>query len=100
MIRIIEKITEIIGWFQIAISPTLIGLGLGCILYYNFQNTIGLIFGILIAVIGLFCGVALATNKYNTTGTVSFLSKVNASPDLDKFNKTEKRNLKSKDLEN
>jgi F0F1-type ATP synthase assembly protein I len=89
MFKIFEKITELIGWLQIAISPTLLGFGIGCIVYYNFQNSTGLILGIVISIIGLICGIVLATNKFKTTGTVQFLSRVSAAPELDKTTETE-----------
>lgn len=89
MFKILEKITELIGWFQIAISPTLLGIGIGCIVYYNFQNSIGLILGIVISIIGLISGILLATKKLKTTGTVQFLSRVIATPELDKIEETE-----------
>lgn len=89
MFKIFEKITELIGWLQIVISPTLLGIGIGCIVYFNFQNSTGLIFGIVISIIGLICGIVLATNKLRTTGTMQFLSRVSATPELDKIDKTE-----------
>ncbi|TRW89353.1 hypothetical protein [Flavobacterium sp. GT3R68] len=89
MFKIFEKITELIGWLQIAISPTLLGFGIGCIVYYNFQNSIGFIIGIVISIIGLVCGIVLATTKFKTTGTVHFLSRIMATPELDKPDETE-----------
>jgi disulfide bond formation protein DsbB len=90
MFRILEKIMELLGWFQIVISPTLIGLGIGCIVYFNFQNLAGLILGIIISIIGLISGIVLATKKLKTTGTIHFLSRVSATPELDKINETER----------
>ena len=90
MFKIFEKITELIGWFQIVISPTLLGLGIGCIVYFNFQNLAGLISGIIISIIGLICGIVLATKKFKTTGTIHFLSRVSATPELDKIDETER----------
>jgi hypothetical protein len=83
MFKILEKISEIIGWFQIVISPFLIACGIGCIVYYNFENRYGLISAISIAIIGLILGILLATRMYKTKGTVWFLSRVMASPELD-----------------
>ena len=89
MFKILEKITELIGWFQIVISPTLLSLGIGCIVYFNFQNLVGLISGIMISIIGLICGIRLAMKKFRTTGTIHFLSRVSATPELDKIDETE-----------
>lgn len=89
MFKLLEKITELIGWFQIVISPTLLGLGIGCIVYFNFQNLAGLILGIIISIIGLIFGIVLATKKFKTTGTIHFLSRVSATPELNNINETE-----------
>lgn len=64
MQKVLESITEIIGWLQIVISPTLIGVGLGFIIYSNFQNTTGLILGIIFSIIGFAIGIFLATRKF------------------------------------
>ncbi|MGL2962708.1 hypothetical protein ACSVH2_02675 [Flavobacterium sp. RSB2_4_14] len=75
--------TEIIGWMQIMISPSLIGLVIGFLVYYNIPNTIGFIICCSIALLGIFIGVKLATKKFKTSGTVDFVSRVHASPELD-----------------
>ncbi|MFD2890445.1 hypothetical protein ACFS5J_00240 [Flavobacterium chuncheonense] len=92
MHKIFELITEIIGWIQIALSPTLFGLIIGYIIYYNFDSIYGLIVGILVALIGLIFGIVLATKKFKTSGTIHFLSRVSASPELDNLEKSEKEN--------
>ncbi|MNQ64207.1 hypothetical protein D3C85_786210 [compost metagenome] len=94
MHKIFELITEIVGWVQIALSPTLIGLGTGYIVYYNFENTFGLICGVVLTIIGLIFGIILATKKFKTTGTIHFLSRVSATPELDKNKITENKNLR------
>jgi len=79
----LESITEIIGWLQIVISPTIIGIGLGFIFYSNFENMTGLIFAIIISIIGFTIGIVLATKKFKTMGTVRFLSRISATPEID-----------------
>ncbi|QKJ63220.1 hypothetical protein [Flavobacterium sp. M31R6] len=79
----LESITEIIGWLQIVISPTIIGTGLGFIFYSNFENMTGLILGIIISLIGFIIGIVLANKKYKTTGTVNFLSRISATPEIE-----------------
>lgn len=79
----LESITEILGWLQIVISPTIIGIGLGLIFYSNFENTTGLIFAIIISIIGFIIGIVFATKKYKTTGTIRFLSRISATPEID-----------------
>ena len=98
MHKTFEIITEIVGWIQIVLSPTLIGIAFGLGIYYNFPNNYGLVFGIFIASIGLIIGIIWATKKFKTTGTIHFLSRISAIPELDNFEKIEKEklNIKSK----
>jgi hypothetical protein len=91
MIKIFEIITEIMGWIRIALSPTLIGIVFGLILYDYFQNLAGIIAGCFIAFIGILIGINWATNKFKTTGTIHFLSRIDASPDLDNLKKSEEK---------
>lgn len=91
MNKIFEIITEIVGWLQIVLSPTLLGIAFGCGIYHNFQNQIGMVSGILIAFIGLIIGIIWATKKYKTTGTIEFLSRISSSPDLDKMIKIQNK---------
>ena len=89
MNKIFEIITEIVGWIQIVLSPTLIGIAFGFVIYLNFPNLTGTIIGILIAVIGLIFGIVLATKKFKTTGTIDFLSRISATPELDNAEKSQ-----------
>lgn len=96
MHKIFEIITEIVGWIQIVLSPTLFGIAFGFGVYYNFPNLTGMIIGILIAVIGLIIGLIWATKKFKTTGTIHFLSRVSATPELDNVEKSEIEKNKTK----
>ena len=89
MHKVFEIITEIIGWIQIVLSPTLLGIGFGFGIYYYFPNQNGMIFGIIISVIGFIIGLIWATKKFKTTGTIHFLSRIRATPELDNLEKTE-----------
>jgi hypothetical protein len=91
MHKILKLVTEIIGWIQIALSPTFFGLIIGFIVYNNFENIYGLIIGIIIALLGLIFGIILATKKFKTSGTIHFLSRVSATPELDKDEEKENK---------
>ena len=95
MHKIFEIITEIVGWIQIVLSPTLLGIGFGFGIYYYIPNRNGMMLGILIAVIGFIIGIIWATKKFKTTGTIHFLSRISATPELDKIEKTENGKTKS-----
>jgi disulfide bond formation protein DsbB len=98
MQKIFGTLFEIVGWIQIVLSPTLIGIGIGFAVYYNFPNLIGMIIGISLAIIGTILGIIWATKKYKTTGTMDFLSRVSSTPDLDKMieNQNKKENINNK----
>jgi hypothetical protein len=98
MQKIFGTLFEIVGWIQIVLSPTLIGIGIGFAVYYNFPNLNGMIIGISFAIIGTILGIIWATKKYKTTGTMDFLSRISSTPDLDKMikNENKKENINNK----
>jgi len=79
----LKFITEAIGWVQIAASPILGGGIIGFLVYLWMGNTTGAIIGIAIALLGLVLGVVWATRVWKKKGTVQFMSKVMATPELD-----------------
>jgi hypothetical protein len=85
MHKVFEFITEVIGWIAIVASPLLIGVILGGIVYLNIQTTAGLVLGLIIAAVGLVAGIIWATNRWKKGGTLNFLSRVSATPDIDKM---------------
>ncbi len=93
MNKILGIITEIIGWIQIVLSPTLLGIGFGYGIYYYFGSIYGIVSGILVAVIGFIIGLVWATKKFKTTGTINLLSRVSATPELDNLEKTDTENI-------
>ena len=94
MTKILEFITELKGWFQIVLSPFLIGLVIGAIIYFNKQDMIGLFIGIAVVALGLIIGIIMATKIWKKKGTMEFLSRVDASPDLDNLDESNKNNKK------
>lgn len=90
MTRIFEKITEIIGWFQIVISPTLLCSGIGALIYFSNPNSTNLIIAVCIGLLGLVCGIVYANRIWKTKGTVWFMSRVSATPELDEENNLKK----------
>lgn len=82
--RIFELITESIGWLQIVASPLLIGLIIGAIIYFPNPTTTRLVMGIIVATLGLVIGVIWATKQWKGKGTIWFMSRIMATPELDK----------------
>ena len=83
MPRIFELFTEVLGWILIVFSPLLIGSALGTFVYLADPNETRLIIGISLASIGLIVGILWATHIWKTTGTIWFLSRIIATPELD-----------------
>ncbi|WP_312822633.1 hypothetical protein [Epilithonimonas sp.] len=82
--NIFEETTEIIGWIEIFLSPFLIGLVLATIIYFSFDSIFATIISILITILGTLVGVKIAGKIYNSKeGTIHFVSRVSASPELD-----------------
>ncbi|MBT2622618.1 hypothetical protein [Chryseobacterium sp. ISL-6] len=82
--KLFEYITEIVGWIQIFISPLIVGCVIGYIAYYFIQNTLGIIIGVSIGLVGFISGIILANRSWKKGGTVKFLSRVISTPDIDK----------------
>jgi uncharacterized membrane protein YdjX (TVP38/TMEM64 family) len=78
-----DKAMEVIGWLQIVASPFIGGIIIGGILYLLIGNTLGLVIGILVVCIGLVTGIVLANRISRKNGTIDFMSRVDASPELD-----------------
>lgn len=83
--RVFEFITEGIGWLQIVASPLLIGLVVGAIIYFADPTTTRLVIGIIVAAVGLIVGIIWATKQWKGKGTIWFMSRIMATPELDKL---------------
>lgn len=83
MIRFLKYFTELIAGIQIAASPFLVGLGIGVMLYAFFPTTFALVTGSIIAGASLVIGIRWAMRVHKHKGTVNFMSRVMATPELD-----------------
>lgn len=95
--RIFELITESIGWLQIVAFPLFIGVIIGAIIYFPNPTTTRLVLGIIVATLGLVIGVIWATKQWKRKGTIWFMSRIMASPELDKPDEEVKSNTGSND---
>ena len=84
--KIFENITEVIGWLQIVASPALICSGISAFIYFRNPTLNNLIIAICICILGVIGGILYANKIWKTKGTVWFMSRVNASPELDNLN--------------
>jgi amino acid transporter len=74
---------EVIGWLQIAVSPLLFGLVIGALIYFSNPGTFRFVLAILVVTIGLIAGIIFATRVWKKGGTMHFVSRVMATPELD-----------------
>ncbi len=86
--RILEIFVEVLSWLRIVASPLIIGVGIGILVYDNNHSRIGMTIGIVISCFGLLIGILWATKVSRKTGTSNFMSRINASPELDKNKKS------------
>lgn len=77
-----ETLIEVFGWLQIVASPLLIGIILGGLIYLADRTMVGMVLGICTATIGLIVGVVWATNEWRGKGTIRFMSRLIANPEL------------------
>jgi len=78
-----EFMTESFGWIQIVISLLLL-TGIPSFFFYTSNpSTTRLVIGIAITALGLVFGIIYATKIWKKRGTVDFISRSSASPELD-----------------
>ena len=83
--RVFEFITEAFGWLRIVASPTIIGLGIGALIYVPSPTLTRMMLAIAIGLAGLIVGIIWANKRWKGKGTMWFLSQTNSTPDLDGF---------------
>lgn len=74
---------EVLCWLRIVASPTIMGGIAGFLLWKGVGGASGILFGGLVALCGLILGIMWAIRIWKKQGTSTFMSRVNASPDLD-----------------
>lgn len=79
-----DLFTELVGWLQVFASPFLIGLLIGAIIYFTKPNSLRFIIAISIVTAGLITGIVWATMVWKKRGTIHFMSKTMATPELNK----------------
>ena len=81
--KVFYEIQEAWHWVLILISPSLIGVILGAACWFGL-GTLGKILAVPLAVGGVVDGFCLAESARRQHGTVAFMSRVTATPELDR----------------
>jgi hypothetical protein len=93
ILKLLEVIVEAFSFMKIVLSPLLIGLFIGIVIYANKTDNVGLIIGGGVTFTGLIAGILLALwARKNSGSAVEFNARVNASPDIDEIIKKDKSN--------
>ena len=82
-----RKFVEFLAWMQIVISPLIVAVIGGGIFYLYFQGLTRIIGWILIGLVGLILGIVFANRVTRKTSATEFISRIDASPELDNNNK-------------
>jgi hypothetical protein len=80
--KLIERLLSMLAWLQIFISPALIGVVSGALVYLAIRGTWGIGLGIAVALSGAASGVAFAEKARRDKGTIEFMSRTIAHPEL------------------
>ncbi|MBL7805754.1 MAG: hypothetical protein JNL02_18570 [Saprospiraceae bacterium] len=83
MEKVFRIFVEILFGLQIAAAPTAIGIILGFLIYLKFPTDGGMFMAVGFALIGLFVGIVWAVRTTLTQGSANFMSRINATPELD-----------------
>lgn len=83
ILKWLEKSIEHFNYLKIMASPTLIGAFIGIVIYINKTDNLGLTIALIVTLSGIIGGILLANWAKRKTGTTEFISRVNASPDID-----------------
>ena len=88
MFRFIAWVIELVNWVRIFLSPVVISFFVSIVVYGFIPNLLGMILGGMLILAGFVIGIIWATKICKTKGTTFFMSRIIASPDLDKIKKT------------
>lgn len=82
-----DKVLELINWIKIFLSPFIISLIIGGLIFLSSNNIWIQSISVLIVVLGIITGIYLAEKIRKKHGTERFMAKIHESPDLDNIKK-------------
>ncbi len=78
-----DLIAEVWGWLQIVASPLIVGVIVGAIIYLSNPTSARLALAIIVGLAGLIIGILFANKVWKKHGTLYFISRVMATPELE-----------------
>lgn len=84
-----DYLTEVVGWIQIVVSILLFAILPALWIYFSDPTSLRLVIAIGIVLLGLIGGIIFATKTWKTKGTINFISRASASPELDNIDNKE-----------
>ncbi|MBD2721746.1 hypothetical protein [Hymenobacter armeniacus] len=80
--KLIERLLSVLAWLQIFISPALIGIIVGAAIWLIIKGTWGIILAAVTVAAGVIAGIAFAEKARRAKGTIEFMSRLIAHPEL------------------
>ncbi|MCC3153843.1 hypothetical protein Q3A66_13020 [Hymenobacter sp. BT770] len=80
--KIIERLLSVLGWLQIFISPAIIGAVTGAFIWLALRGSLGIVLGLSMGILGCFAGSVFAEKARRGKGTIEFMSRTIAHPEL------------------
>jgi len=75
ILKFLKKITAAFAWLQIVVSPTLIGIIIGALIYAFKKDKTGFIIAFSIAITGFIIGIIWAINVWKKVGQLNLCQK-------------------------
>ena len=80
--KFIERLLSAVAWLQIFVSPVVIGAITGGIIWLALRGSRGIVLGAASVLIGCVAGIAFAEKARKGKGTIEFISRNIAHPEL------------------
>ncbi len=83
MIKAVHTTLKIFAWLSIVASPVAFGAMAGGVIYLAMKDLAGIILASLVIAASLVLGIIIATRIWRKRGTIEFISRISATPELD-----------------
>ena len=80
--KFIERLLSALAWLQIFVSPAIIGVAAGILIWLILRGFWGVALGAAVAVVGIIIGIAFAEKARRDKGTIEFMSRTIAHSEL------------------